>query len=500
MARLPSFDLYNEAVQHPRTAFADQELQQGSVRTNGLGLPQPLSGGFALTYRVDSNRRRHAVRVFHKDSPGLEERYARISAALRSNGNPYFVPFEYQPRGIRVQGGLYPLVKMEWVEGATLGSFLEAHFANASRITRLRESFRALGRTLRAQGIAHGDLQNGNVILRDDSLVLVDYDGMYVAGMRAEDGSELGHRHFQHPTRRPVDFGATLDRFSLILIDLSLTAIAMRPELFTSFSTTGENLLFTATDLRAPGQSALFKELGSMRELRPFVEAFAALCTARAGEVPTLEDFLAGRGLPSRPVASPARPLERPRYDASIPVIDATDFPAATCHVGDRVEVIGCITDVKVALTRKRRREYAFVNFGNWRGQIVKLNIWPSGLTNLSTRPDKSWVGRWVSVSGLMDPPYSSPLYGYTHLSVTVEDQSQLHFLDEREARYRLGAAQRHGSPGPSVDAKPSERSGARASPRTHAMPAPRPNSDSSTTASKLRRSVFQRMGDWLRK
>ena len=40
-----------------------------------------------------------------------------------------------------------------------------------------------------------------------------------------------------------------------------------------------------------------------------------------------------------------------------------------------------------------------------------------------------------------MDPPYSSRRFRYTHLSITVEEQSQLHLIDEVEARYRLGSA-----------------------------------------------------------
>ena len=35
----PQIVEYNEAVQHPATAFRDPELRQGKVRVNALGLP-----------------------------------------------------------------------------------------------------------------------------------------------------------------------------------------------------------------------------------------------------------------------------------------------------------------------------------------------------------------------------------------------------------------------------------------------------------------------------
>ena len=52
----PQIVEYNEAVQHPATAFRDPELRQGQVKVNALGLPVALSGGFALTYMMATQR------------------------------------------------------------------------------------------------------------------------------------------------------------------------------------------------------------------------------------------------------------------------------------------------------------------------------------------------------------------------------------------------------------------------------------------------------------
>jgi hypothetical protein len=92
------------------------------VATTPLGLPLALSGGFALTYTVQVGRRKLAVRCFHKEVPDAQNRYAKISAKLRSlSSSGYFVSFDFQQQGIRIKGATYPIVKMEWAEGQTLG-------------------------------------------------------------------------------------------------------------------------------------------------------------------------------------------------------------------------------------------------------------------------------------------------------------------------------------------------------------------------------------------
>ncbi|MEQ1934182.1 MAG: hypothetical protein ABL962_09945, partial [Fimbriimonadaceae bacterium] len=199
-------DQYNDAVQHPQTAFADPILKFSKVATNGMGLPNALGGGFALTYSASVQGKKFAVRCFHKEAKGLEARYALVSSHLRSAGGAYFVGFEYQPNGILVNGGRYPIVRMEWVEGDTLGTFLEDNHSDKSRMDWLRSKFVELEKFLRAKSIAHGDLQNGNVLVKS-ALTLIDYDGVYVPALSKGGGTELGHKHFQHPARSAADFG-----------------------------------------------------------------------------------------------------------------------------------------------------------------------------------------------------------------------------------------------------------------------------------------------------
>jgi hypothetical protein len=112
-------------------------------------------------------------------------------------------------------------------------------------------------------------------------------------------------------------------------------------------------------------------------------------------------------------------------------------------RVGDRVELIGKIVEVKHSVGRRGRargKPYVFINFGPWRGSIVKISIWSEGLSNLKEQPSDVWIGRWVSVTGLMDPPYTSKKYNYTHVSISVDQDGQIQHLDEAQARFRLAS------------------------------------------------------------
>ena len=73
------------------------------------------------------------------------------------------------------------------------------------------------------------------------------------------------------------------------------------------------------------------------------------------------------------------------------------------------------------------------------RGNIVKVTVWSEGLQKLNKKPNSSWVGRWISVTGLIDPPYHSARHRYTHLSLTVTENGQIQRISVQEAQYRLG-------------------------------------------------------------
>jgi hypothetical protein len=144
---------------------------------------------------------------------------------------------------------------------------------------------------LRTLGIAHGDLQHGNILVnRAGELSLVDYDGMFVPALRGLPASEAGDANYQHP-RRTTQFDADLDRFATIVIVLALRALIATPSLWRTYNT-DDNLLFQRSDFADPGRSSLFRELLSEPGTRHLAERLRVLCRGDYAQVPPLEQFL----------------------------------------------------------------------------------------------------------------------------------------------------------------------------------------------------------------
>jgi hypothetical protein len=444
----PQIVEYHEAVQHPSQAFLDPELKLGAVAENNLGLPLVMSGGFALTYAVTTPRRKCAVRCFHREIPAIQQKYDAISKNLRSLTGGCFVHFDFQQSGINVRQQTFPIVRMDWVEGDTLGIWLDKHFADARALEKARSDFAAIARFLELKGIAHGDIQNGNVMVANGDIKLIDYDGMFVPGMRPGNGSETGHKHFQHPDRRVSDFGPRMDRFSFIALDLSLRAVIEDKSLYSKFREGGETVVFKANDFADPANSDIFRRLLAMAKLREQARRFAAICEAPLAAVPTLDQYLAGQNIPAAKTELKTEPSPAARppvagYISAYPVVDALNFSAAMARVGDRVELVGRIVEVKPGSRKSGKRppeHFVFINFGSSRGNIVKISIWSEGLAKLKEQPSAAWVGRWVSVSGLIDVPYENKRYGHKHLSITVQEDGQILQLSETEAGLRLAS------------------------------------------------------------
>ncbi len=265
MARVNSWanpNEYVEALQAPQRAFSDPALRDAHIVTNRFGLPRPISGNFATVFEVETERGKAAVRCFMREVTNQQERYAAIAAHLRQRTLPFMVNFEYLPEGIRVRGGWYPILKMDWADGIRLDTYIEQHLDDAPRLRRLADQWIAVCSDLRAAQIAHGDLQHGNILVTDaDTITLIDYDDMIVPGALGLETRELGHRHYQHPSRAAdqrinQDNFTRIDNFSSTVIGVSLLALSLDPSLWAQTGAGDESLLFRDTDYAAPDNSA----------------------------------------------------------------------------------------------------------------------------------------------------------------------------------------------------------------------------------------------------
>ncbi len=439
----PTLEQYNEAFQHPHIVLSDPELKQGTIATTGLGLPLALCGGFALTYTIKTGSHKYAVRCFHKKSNSLENRYSSISQRLKNLKSSYFLDFVFQPNGIRVGGQLFPIVKMAWASGTTLGEFVEQNYKRSSRLLQLGSSLRSLAQFLESQGMAHGDIQPGNVMVDDEGkkLQLIDYDGIFVDELRSLGSAELGHRNFQHPKRSANSWDSSLDRFSFIGLDIALRALSAHPELWSKTQSDDNCILFRANDFADPAQSAILSDLINYSDISVEPKNFAAICKSAFDKLPSLDDFLAKRNVPQIAITiTNSSGVVAAQYLSAFPVLNATDYELCLGCVGDKVELIGQIFEVKQANSRQGA-PYVFINFGSWRGRIVKITIWSEGLAALTAKPDSSWVGKWISVVGLIEPPFVNKQYNYSHLSISITKGSQMHIVTEQQAKFRLAGS-----------------------------------------------------------
>ena len=270
----PNPNEYVEALQNPQQAFGDADLRGAKVITNRLGLPRPISGNFATVFEVQGATCRWAVRCFLREVTNQQQRYAAISDHLKQHALPCMVNFEYLPEGIRIRGKWYPILKMDWTPGTRLDTYIEQHLNDSLKLRQLAEHWLVLCRALEQAHIAHGDLQHGNILVTDhDEIKLIDYDGMSLPSVIGLANGEIGHRHYQHPTRQ-TDKGLTLDNyqsidhFSCHVIGLSLAALAMDGSLWERAGAGEENLLFRDSDYRAPQTSPVFDMLASHEDPR----------------------------------------------------------------------------------------------------------------------------------------------------------------------------------------------------------------------------------------
>ena len=294
----PTGGQYQEALQNPTTCFKDRVLLGGKPTVDTLGLPKPISGNFASVFTIGgADGRRWAVKCFTRYVADQEVRYQRISQTLAGVNKPWRVPFDYVPDGILCRGSWYPILKMEWIEANGLIAFIEAHLWQPPVLADLADKFARMMSDLSQLGIAHGDLQHGNLLVTPTGeLRLIDYDGMYVPGLDQLGASENGHANYQSPARSMSSWGPNLDHFSSWVIYSSLVALTIDPMLWTLLHNEGdESLLFRKDDFLTPKSSHALVLLSQCTDerLKALSGALAPFWTNDLGSIPALDTKVA---------------------------------------------------------------------------------------------------------------------------------------------------------------------------------------------------------------
>lgn len=303
--RYPTGGQYRDALYDTKLCFKDSTLKGCAVNTDRFGMPKLISGNFACVVTVRSSAdQQWAVKCFTRSVDHQETRYDRISEALRSVKKSWRVEFDYLSEGLMCEGHWYPVLKMEWIEAVELIPFVEQNLGDPARLADLAIKFARMVEDLTTLGIAHGDLQHGNLLVTTaGELKLIDYDGMYVPSLANLGSCELGHTNYQSPSRTSNTWGPYLDNFSAWVIYASLVALTIEPSLWTLLRDQGdEALLFKKDDFADQRASRAFQVLSrsNVSDLQALSAGIEALWAPDVRMIPPLNP----RALPT-PSANP---------------------------------------------------------------------------------------------------------------------------------------------------------------------------------------------------
>lgn len=216
---------YTETILNPEGLF--RTLNRVSAVDD-----QYCSGNFGIIFKIHTDNGTKALKCFTRAQRGRLAAYQKIAEQIKPS--QYIVQYEYLPEEIFVyddngEGQYYPVVTMEWVSGQTLSHYI-AHAVGQCDIELLKDiatKFEAMSTWLLAQPFAHNDIKPDNIMVRstDATLVLIDYDGMFVESMEGETARELGTEPFQSPNRVASTFNRHIDDYSLAYIRKALRVL-----------------------------------------------------------------------------------------------------------------------------------------------------------------------------------------------------------------------------------------------------------------------------------
>lgn len=249
----PLISEYIEAIKSAEDNF--EELSYLRPVLGSDGLPIMSAGGFSIVFKMkdEQSGKSYALKCFTKEQEGRSESYKLIADELEYVPTSYLTPIRFFEKELFVDTDQtteteFPVLLMDWVDGIPMDKYIQENINNQYALEMLTFRFSKLATWLLAQPFAHGDLKPDNILVKEDgSVVLVDYDGMYVPAMKGQKARELGSPNFRHPLRTEDVFDESIDDFSISLIFLSLKAFSLNKDLINDYCT-NDFLLFKEKD------------------------------------------------------------------------------------------------------------------------------------------------------------------------------------------------------------------------------------------------------------
>lgn len=277
----PLISEYIESIKSAEDNF--DELSYLRPVLDKMGQPVMSGGNFAVVFKMKDERdgKFYAVKCFTREQEGRAESYKLIADELEFVSSNYLTPIKYLENELFVDTKSsdeeeFPVLLMDWVEGVTLDVYIRDNINNQYALDILAYQFGKLAAWLLTQPFAHGDLKPDNIIIREDgTLVLVDYDGIFVPAMKGQKAHEIGSPGFRHPLRTENVFDEHIDDFPIASISMSLKAIALNPSLWIEFGG-NDRLLFSEKDFQSLCSSKCFSSLQTLMWNEDFCALYGA--------------------------------------------------------------------------------------------------------------------------------------------------------------------------------------------------------------------------------
>ena len=262
----PLISEYIEAIRFAEDNF--DKLSNLRPVLDSDGNPVMSSGNFAVVFKMKDveTDKLYAVKCFTREQKYRNANYQKIAEELKDVSSPYLVHFRFLEKELFVDttqsdDDEFPVLIMDWVDGVPLNVFLRMHILDDYERQMLAYRFCRMGVWLLSQPFAHGDLKPDNILVKQDgTLVLIDYDGMYVPTMKGQKAQELGSPDYRHPLRTENDFNEHIDDFAIASIALSLKAISITTSIYQR-NGTNDALLFSLKDYQNITNSEVIKSL-----------------------------------------------------------------------------------------------------------------------------------------------------------------------------------------------------------------------------------------------
>lgn len=283
--RFPTIGQYIESLINYNGLFKTllDDSQELVCALSYHNMPDYRVGNFGAVFRVAIGGTPWAMKLFIRHRAARASAYNAVQQFLQAHNlvganSTHLASFRFLEREIYVHdpmdpqardGDYFPVLLMEWVDGEPLMHHVEqaAIRGDVARLTQLSEQFEQMALWLLDQEFAHGDIKPENIVVRrsNQSLVLIDYDAMYVPEMEGDPVFEIGTPAYQHPERSTMALSKDIDDYSIALVALSLRALALDPSLWHRYHCGDNLILYPEQVLR--GTSECYTQIGQLESL-----------------------------------------------------------------------------------------------------------------------------------------------------------------------------------------------------------------------------------------